>query len=145
MARAQAGEVSVDTAVEEVFRWVTPPMHAGRRAVQPVDFGGQRIGEGDIVTLWHSSANRDKTVFAAPDTFDVGRRPNRHLTFGFGPHFCVGAQLGRLELGILLDTLRTSVTEMTLAGEPRRVYSNFISGYSTLPVSFSLTGSYLAL
>lgn len=135
--RVRAGEVSIDSAVEEVFRWATPPMHAGRRATVPVDFGGHLIGEGDLVTVWNCSANRDETVFASPDTFDVGRHPNRHVTFGYGPHFCVGAQLGRLELGILLDTMRTFVTQMSLAGQPQRVYSNFISGYSTLPVSFS--------
>jgi cytochrome P450 len=135
--RVRAGEVSVDAAVEEVFRWTTPAMHVGRRATRAADFGGQRIGEGDVVTLWNISANRDETVFKHPDAFVADRRPNRHLAFGYGPHFCVGAQLGRLELKILLDTLRTSVTQMNLAGEPLRVYSNFLFGYSTLPVAFS--------
>jgi cytochrome P450 len=135
--RVRTGEVSVDAAVEEVLRWTTPAMHVGRRATRAVDFGGHRIGAGDTVTLWNSSANRDETVFRDPDTFNAGRRPNRHLAFGYGPHFCVGAQLGRLELRILLDTLRTSVTGMSLAGKPQRVYSNFLFGYSALPVSFS--------
>lgn len=135
--RVRAGDVNVDFAVEEVLRWTTPAMHVGRRATRAVDFAGQRIGEGEAVTLWNISANRDETAFRCPETFVVGRQPNRHLAFGYGPHFCVGAQLGRLELRILLEALRTWVTEMTLAGKPQRVYSNFLFGYSTLPVSFS--------
>lgn len=131
------GEVSVDCAVEEILRWTTPAMHVGRRATRAVEFGGQLIGAGDLVTLWNISADRDETVFPDPDTFVAGRRPNRHLAFGYGPHFCVGAQLGRLELRILLDTLRESVTEIARAGPPQRVYSNFLFGYSTLPVTFS--------
>jgi cytochrome P450 len=135
--RVRAGDVNVSSAVEEVLRWTTPAMHVGRRATRAADFAGQRIGEGEVVTLWNISANRDETVFRCPETFVAGRQPNRHLAFGYGPHFCVGAQLGRLELRILLETLLTWVTEMTLAGEPRRVYSNFLFGYSTLPVAFS--------
>ncbi|WP_431898995.1 cytochrome P450 [Nonomuraea sp. bgisy101] len=135
--RVRAGDVSIESTVEEVLRWATPAMHVGRRARRAVDFRGQRIDEGDIVTLWNISANRDETVFQAPDTFDPARQPNRHLAFGYGPHFCVGAQLGRLELGILLEALRASVEEMVLAREPKRVYSNFLFGYSALPVVFS--------
>ncbi|MFD1939788.1 cytochrome P450 [Nonomuraea mangrovi] len=135
--RVRAGDVSIESTVEEVLRWATPAMHVGRRARRAVDFRGQRIDEGDVVTLWNISANRDETVFQAPDTFDPARQPNRHLAFGYGPHFCVGAQLGRLELGILLEALRASVEEMALAREPKRVYSNFLFGYSALPVVFS--------
>ncbi|MFI6318292.1 cytochrome P450 [Nonomuraea sp. NPDC050556] len=135
--RFRSGEVGVDTTVEEVLRWTTPAMHVGRRATRAVDLRGQRIEAGDIVTLWNVSANRDETVFEAPDTFDPAREPNRHLAFGYGPHFCVGAQLGRLELGILLEALRSTVGEMKLVREPQRVYSNFLFGYSTLPVAFS--------
>jgi cytochrome P450 len=135
--RVRSGEVSAESAAEEILRWATPPMHTGRRAARAAEVAGQPIGEGDIVTLWNSSANHDETVFPDPETFDAGRHPNRHLTFGYGSHFCVGAQLGRIELQILIETLRESVTEMTLAGEPRRVYSNFIFGYSTLPVTFT--------
>lgn len=135
--RVRDGEVGVDSTVEEVLRWTTPAMHVGRRARQAVDFRGQRIEEGDIVTLWNISANRDETVFPEPDTFDPAREPNRHLAFGYGPHFCVGAQLGRLELGILLEALRATVGEMALVEDPKRVYSNFLFGYSTLPVVFS--------
>lgn len=135
--RVRDGEVSIDSAVEEVLRWTTPAMHVGRRATRAVEFGGERIDEGDTVTLWNISANRDETVFDAPDDFVVARQPNRHLSFGYGPHFCIGAQLGRLELNVLLEVLRASVTDMSRAGEPRRVYSNFLFGYSTLPVSFS--------
>lgn len=135
--RVRDGEVSIDSAVEEILRWTTPAMHVGRRATRAVEFGGERIDEGDTVTLWNISANRDETVFDAPDDFVVARRPNRHLSFGYGSHFCIGAQLGRLELAVLLEVLRASVTDMSRAGEPRRVYSNFLFGYSTLPVSFS--------
>ncbi|MGI5489853.1 cytochrome P450 [Microtetraspora malaysiensis] len=135
--RVRDGEVGVDSTVEEILRWTTPAMHVGRRARAEAEVCGHRIAEGDIVTLWNSSADRDETVFPSPETFDPARQPNRHLAFGYGPHFCVGAQLGRLELRILLEALRESVTEMAPAGKPRRIYSNFLYGYSTLPVVFT--------
>ncbi|SBT65688.1 Cytochrome P450 [Micromonospora sediminicola] len=128
------GEVSVDTAVEEVLRWTTPSRHLGRLATEPVAIGGGRIGEDQIVTAWLSSANFDEREFDRPERFLLDRAPNRHLTFAYGPHFCVGARLGRIQLAATLTALRDLVAEIEVTGSPRRVYSNFLGGTCNLPV-----------
>jgi cytochrome P450 len=136
-ARLRAGEVGLDTATEEVLRWSTPVMHVGRTATEDVELDGTTIRSGDIVTLWASSANSDGDVFDDPDTLDLGRSPNKHLTFGFGPHFCLGVFLARAEISAVLDALRTHASAVELAGPPRRIYSNVLNGFSRLPVSFA--------
>ncbi|MEV8378894.1 cytochrome P450 [Kribbella sp. NPDC056861] len=135
-AALRAGAVSLEGAVEEVLRWVTPAMHFARTAVADLEIAGQPIRAGDIVSLWNTSANDDETVFSNPRDFDLARQPNKHLTFGHGPHFCVGAFLGRAELRALLSALAESVQTIELAGTPPRIYSNFLFGYSSLPTVF---------
>lgn len=136
-AALRGGQVELDTAVEEMLRWATPVMHVGRTATEDVELGGQQIRSGQIVTLWASSANRDEEVFAEPDVLDLARTPNRHLSFGFGPHFCLGVFLARAEIGAVLDSLRRHATGVHLDGRPRRIYSNVLDGYSRLPVRFT--------
>jgi cytochrome P450 len=133
--RLKAGEVGVETAVEEVLRWVTPAMHFGRRALEDVEIGDRTLRAGDVVTLWNSSANYDEEVFTDPGTFDLGRTPNKHVSFGYGPHFCPGAYLGRAELSALLTALRTHVAEAVPNGPAKPIHSNFLHGYSSLPVT----------
>ncbi|OPF84589.1 cytochrome P450 [Streptomyces antioxidans] len=135
--RLRAGDVAVESAVEEVLRWVTPAMHFGRRAVVDTEIGGQHIKAGDIVTMWNTAANYDDEVFAEPEVFDLGRTPNKHVSFGYGPHFCLGAYLGRAEIHAMLTALRTMVTEAELTGPGRPIHSNFLHGYSSLPVSLT--------
>lgn len=130
------GTVSVETTTEELLRWATPGMHFARTALCDLSIQGQRIQTGDIVTFWNTSANNDETVFAAPRRLDLSRDPNKHLTLGHGPHFCVGAALGRAELGALLRALIASVGEIEIHGAPQRIYSNLLHGYSSLPVTF---------
>lgn len=132
--RLRAGAVSVDSAVEEVLRWTSPAMHFGRTVLTDIEVGGRTLRAGDIVTMWIGSANRDEDQFTAPDGFDLARTPNRHLTFGFGPHFCLGAYLGRVEVAALLTTLRSRVGRIRPDGPVRPVYSNFLTGLSRLPV-----------
>ncbi|MFI1190963.1 cytochrome P450 [Streptomyces californicus] len=132
----RTGEVSFDTAVEELIRWATPGVHLARTAVEDVEAGGQRIGEGDIVTLWTVSANNDESVFDQPRRLSLARTPNRHLSFGHGPHYCLGAFLGRAELRALLVALVDKVERMELRGRPRPLYSNFLTGHESLPVHF---------
>lgn len=134
--RLREGAVGLDTAVEEILRWATPGMHFARTALTDLTLGGQRVRAGDIVTMWNTSANNDETVFPSPRLLDLGRQPNRHLTFGHGPHFCVGAFLGRAELRALLESLVAHVGEIELDGTPDRIYSTFLYGHSTLPVRF---------
>lgn len=128
------GEVTVESAGEEVLRWTTPTMHFGRAAVKDTRIGERDVRAGDLVTLWFSSANRDETAFAEPDRFDLGRSPNKHLTLGYGRHFCLGAYLGRVEINAMLEGLRTQVSVIEQTGPGRPLYSNFLSGMSSLPV-----------
>lgn len=129
------------TAVEEMLRWVTPIKDMVRTTTRPVELGGRQVPEGAEVMLLYPSANRDEEVFDAPDRFDVGRQPNPHLAFGFGPHVCLGNQLARLELRVMFERLAARLPDLALADPgpfPRRP-SNFISGLETLPVRFSPT------
>lgn len=110
-------------------------MHIGRTATAEVTIGGRTIREGDHVILWITSANRDESVFSDPHSFDLARTPNKHLGFGFGPHFCFGSYLGRAEIAAVLKTLISKVDRIELMGDPKALYSTFLRGYSSLPVS----------
>jgi cytochrome P450 len=133
------GQVGIDTAVEEVLRWTAPSRHLGRLAVRPAEVGGRRIETGDIVTVWLASANFDEREFPEPDELRLDRTPNRHLTFAYGPHFCLGARLARIQLEATLTALRDLVSDIEVTGTPQRVYSNFIGGTFTLPVRLKPT------
>lgn len=128
------GDISTETAGEEVLRWTTPTMHFGRTAVTDVELHERSIRAGDLVTLWFASGNRDEAEFSRPGLFDLTRSPNRHLSLGYGRHFCLGAYLGRIEIHAMLDGLLTFVDSIEPAGPARRIYSNFLSGVSSLPV-----------
>ena len=136
-ARLRGGKVDLGTATDEMLRWATPVMHVGRTALEDVSVGGRLIARDDIVTLWTSSANRDDEVFDAPDTLDLGRTPNKHLAFGFGPHYCLGVFLARAEISAVLEGLRDRVTGVELDGPVQRIYSNVLDGISALPVRFT--------
>ena len=125
--------------VEEMLRWVTPIKNMNRTVTSDVDFGGERLHEGDQVLLVYPSANRDERVFDRPFDFDLDRQPNEHLAFGFGAHFCLGANLARLELRVMFERLLARLPDMALADdEPLPVRpSNFISGFESMPVQFS--------
>ncbi len=125
----------VRPAVEEMLRWGTPVNNFRRTATGDVELHGVTISEGDAVVMFYASANRDETVFPDPFTFDITRDPNPHLTFGGGgPHFCLGANLARMEMRILFEELLDRVDNVELAGEVRKLRSNFIHGIKQLPV-----------
>ncbi|MEU6484914.1 cytochrome P450 [Streptomyces sp. NPDC046887] len=134
--RLRDGAVDLETATEEILRWATPAMNFGRHATTDFELHGRQIKEGDIVTLWQMSANRDETVFPDPYTLDLARTPNKHITFGYGPHFCIGAYLARVEVKEMLDALRTFSKGFEVAGEPRRIHSNLMQGMSYLPMRY---------
>ncbi|MFC9701567.1 cytochrome P450 [Streptomyces sp. NPDC056943] len=134
--RLKQGEVAVDTAVDEVLRWASPTMHFGRSVVRETELHGVRLRPGEIVTLWHASGNRDERVFERPGAFDLGRTPNKHLAFGYGPHFCVGSYLAKVEIAELLMALRDFTTGFEQTAESLPIRSNFLTGFSTLPVRF---------
>ena len=95
----------IDTAVEEIVRYVSPVLSFSRTVTEDHDLCGQSLKEGDKVLMLYQSANRDASVFADPDTFRIDRNPNPHLAFGFGPHYCLGANLARLEIKIVFEEL----------------------------------------
>ncbi|MEV0941663.1 cytochrome P450 [Micromonospora wenchangensis] len=125
----------IPSAVEEVLRWASPPMHIMRTATSDVVLGGARVQAGDRVVLWIPSCNRDESVFAEPDAFRIDRRPNRHLSLGAGPHYCVGASVGRIEVRVLLQVLLDKVDRIELRGEPVRTASTFLHGLDRLEVA----------
>ncbi|HEX7672019.1 MAG TPA: cytochrome P450 [Polyangiaceae bacterium] len=122
------------SAIEEMLRWVAPVIHFRRTAMRDLELRGKTIREGDKVVMFYPSANHDEEVFPNPDVFDVGRTPNDHLSFGIGQHFCLGSSLARLELKILFEELLARLPNVTLAGNVRRLRSNFINGYKEIPV-----------
>jgi len=122
-------------AVEEILRWTSPTIVSMvRTATRDVEVRGRDIKAGQKVTMWYGSANRDVEFFDEPERFDVGRTPNDHLAFGFGAHFCLGAQLARLELRVMFEELLARLPGLTLDGEPRRLRSNIFNGFEQMPV-----------
>ncbi|HJQ02924.1 MAG TPA: cytochrome P450 [Jatrophihabitans sp.] len=126
----------VVSAVEELLRWVTPIMQFRRTAQCDVTVGGAGIAAGDKVVLYYVSANRDDEVFVEAGCFRPDRAPNPHVAFGAGPHFCLGAQLARLEAATLLTALLPHLRRLRSAGRPDRLQSNFMNGLKSLPVVF---------
>ena len=122
------------SVVEEVLRWTSTATHIMRTAVLPTEIHGQRIEEGDKVVFWLPSANRDETVFDDPDVFDVRRTPNRHLSLGFGEHFCLGSMLAKVELRLLYGELLDRGVHIELDGEPKLLDSIVVNGPETLPI-----------
>jgi cholest-4-en-3-one 26-monooxygenase len=127
-----------DSAVEEMLRWGSSIHNFRRTATHDTEVRGVPIAEGDKVVLYYASANRDEDVFADPHTFDVGRNPNDHVTFGGGGvHFCLGASLARAEIKATMRQLVDRLPDLERAGEPARLHSDFVNGIKTMPVRFS--------
>ena len=129
----------VDSAVEEVVRWTTPVIQFCRTPVEDVEIRGKRIRAGESLCLFYPSANRDEEVFDEPFTFRIDRRPNRHIAFGIGEHFCLGANLARLELRVMFRHLVARLAECELAGPPERLRSSFVGGIKRMPIRYRLT------
>ena len=138
LARLQADPSLLSTAVDEMIRWTTPVKHFMRTATEDYDLHGTTIKAGEDVLLSYWSANRDEDVFADPFTFDVGRTPNKHLAFGFGVHYCLGAMLARMELKALFSALLPRLKSVELAGEPQLIRSTFVSGLKRLPIRYEI-------
>jgi cytochrome P450 family 142 subfamily A polypeptide 1 len=136
-----ADPAGIETGVEELLRWVSPIKNMARTVTRDIELHGQQLREGDQVMLMYPSANRDESVFENADRLDVRRDPNPHLAFGFGPHFCLGASLARLELKTMFEELLRRLPDIELASaQPIRFReSNFISGPESMPVRFTPT------
>jgi len=131
-----ADPAKIPAAVEEMLRWVSPIQNMARTASRDVELRGQRIREGQKIVLLYPSANRDAKVFPEPFRFDAARKPNDHLAFGLGGHFCLGANLARLELRVFFEEALRRLPALSLASDapPPLRASNFISGIESLPV-----------
>ncbi len=126
----------LDTAIEEMLRWVSPVKNMARAATEDTVLAGQHIRAGEKLLLLYPSANRDESVFKDPFTFDIRRTPNEHIAFGHGSHHCLGANLARLELRIVFEELLDRFPDLALASpaQPRQRAANFVSGIESLPV-----------
>ena len=130
----------IPAAVEEIVRWVSPVIQFCRTADEDVEVGGTTIPAGEAVCLFYPSANRDETVFPDPFAFRVDRDPNEHLGFGIGVHFCLGANLARLELQEIFRRLVPRLAEVELAGPVERMRSSFVGGIKRMPIRYRLHG-----
>ena len=138
LARLQADPSLMGTAVEEIIRWVVPVKEFMRTAQKDTVVRGVPIKKGDAVLLSYVSANRDEEVFTDPDKFDVGRDPNKHLSFGYGVHFCLGASLARMEINSFLTELIPRIKTIELAGDPELISTLFVGGLKRLPIRVTL-------
>jgi cytochrome P450 len=137
LARLRADPSLLPAAVDEMLRWWTPVMVFRRTATTDVDLAGVAVRTGDKVVVSFTSANRDERVFDDPDRFDVGRAPNPHLSFGHGPHFCLGAQLARAQMRALFAELLRRTAVLELDGPPVLLRSNFQRGVKRLPIRWT--------
>jgi cytochrome P450 len=128
----------VPSAAEEIARWTTPVIQFCRTAMKDFELRGQKIRAGDSMCLFYPSANRDEDVFDAPFEFRIDRNPNQHLAFGIGEHFCLGANLARLELRILFRQLPERLLEAEVVGPVERLRSSFLGGVKHVPVRYRL-------
>ncbi|MFI8360226.1 cytochrome P450 [Streptomyces sp. NPDC085612] len=135
--RLADGTVPADRAVEELLRVHPPVLSFRRTADTDTELAGRRIRAGDKVVVFHASANHDERVFTDPGRLDLGRTPNPHVSFGDGPHVCLGAHFARLQLRTLHEEWRAAMPPPELAGPPRRLVSNFINGLTRLPLRVS--------
>jgi cytochrome P450 len=125
-------------AAEEVVRWASPVNYMKRHVLEDVDLRGRRIRAGDNLALFYASANRDDDVFEEPFRFDITRHPNRHLGFGTGEHFCLGAHLARASIRALLEEMGRRVERIEYTGDPSQIHASFVVGLKTLPVRYEL-------
>jgi cholest-4-en-3-one 26-monooxygenase len=128
----------VPSAVEEIVRWTSPVIQFCRTPVEDVELRGRRLRKGDSLCLLYPSANRDADAFPDPDRFRVDRRPNPHLGFGIGEHFCLGANLARLELRSIFAELARRMDSIELAGPVERMRSSFLGGVKRMPIRYRL-------
>lgn len=135
----RAGPSLLPAAVEELLRWWTPVMTFRRTAAADCRLGGAEIRAADKVVVSFTSANRDEAVFAEPDRLDIRRHPNPHFTFGYGPHFCLGAHLARVQMRALFAEVLARMGSLEYDGKPVYLRSNFQRGVKRLPVRWSRT------
>jgi cholest-4-en-3-one 26-monooxygenase len=136
--RRLAGDRSLlASATEEILRFVSPVIYMRRTLTRDVEIGGRKLREGDKLVMCYPAANRDEKVFEEPDRFDIGRDPNPQLAFGYGPHYCLGANLARAEIRVMFEELFRRLPDIEVCGPARRLRSTTVSSIKSLPVRFS--------
>ncbi|BBZ00034.1 cytochrome P450 [Mycolicibacterium fallax] len=138
LARLQADPALMPLAVDEMIRWTTPVKEFMRTAQRDYRIRGVDIAAGESVLLSYASANRDEEIFADPFRFDVGRDPNKHLSFGYGVHYCLGAALARMEINSFFTELLPRLRSAELAGTPAFMATTFVGGLKHLPIRYEL-------
>jgi cytochrome P450 len=141
LAALRASPKLVEPAVEEIVRWATPVNYMQRTAARDLELGGRSIREGDPLVLFYASANRDEDVFEAPFEFRIDRQPNRHLGFGIGEHFCLGAHLARRSQRALFAELSRRLEHVELIGDPEWINSSFVVGLKHLPIRYRMASA----
>jgi cytochrome P450 len=124
------------SAANEVLRFAASVLHVRRTAIRDAELDGRQIKEGDRLAMWLPSANRDAKVFPDPDTFDITRRPNKHVTLSHGTHYCLGGPLAAAEIEVTFEQMARRLSRVEPAGPPLRLRSNLIWGFESMPVSF---------
>jgi cytochrome P450 len=122
------------TAIDEALRWASPANHFMRYALEDVELGGHRIAQGEAVVVWLGACNRDEAVFDRPYDFNIRRKPNRHITFGAGSHYCVGHTVARLTMQILFEELIDNFGGFEITGDVQHLRSNFVAGIKHMPL-----------
>ncbi|HEV2365807.1 MAG TPA: cytochrome P450 [Caulobacteraceae bacterium] len=137
-AKVKADLALIPGLVDESIRWVTPVKHFMRSATADAELRGQRLARGDWLMLCYPSGNRDEEVFEDADAFRPERSPNRHLSFGYGAHLCLGQHLAKMEMRILWEELLPRLESLEFAGEPVRAEASFVGGPKRLPIRFRM-------
>jgi cytochrome P450 len=138
LAKLKADPSLIGSAVDEMIRWTTPVKHFMRTATEDYEIRGQTIKEGEAVMLLYPSANRDEEAFDNPFAFQVDRKQNKHVAFGYGAHLCLGQYLAKMEIRMLFEELLPRLDEIELAGNPELIKASFVSGLKHLPIKYKM-------
>ena len=137
-ARVKANPALIPGLVDEAVRWMTPVKNFMRSATEDTELGGRKIAKGDWLMLCYASGNRDEAVFDDPFTFRSDRKPNRHVSFGYGAHLCLGQYLAKMEMRILFEELLPRLKSISLDGEVQMTQATFVNGPKKLPIRFEM-------
>jgi len=139
LAKLKADPSLVGKFVEETIRWVTPVKHFMRTAAEDTELNGQKIAKGDWLMLCYRSGTRDESAISNPFVFDIERKENKHVAFGFGPHVCLGQHLARMEMRLFWEELLPRLESVAVVGDVTGVEANFVTGPKSIPIRFEMT------
>jgi cytochrome P450 len=143
LRRLRSNPCFLKSAVEEIVRYVSPVVHNLRLVTEDTEIRGYPLRKGELVANWLASCNRDEDVFEEPDRFDIARNPNPHIGFGYGEHFCLGANLARLEIRVALEELLDHIERIELTGPVEKVRNCCLPGIKHMPLRFKAAGAHV--